>query len=431
MKHKINKLPKSEVEIEAEISAGDFENYIKKAKQELTKEIKVDGFRPGKAPPEIAEQKLAEDKILDQATRIAIEAEYPKIIKEEKLEVIGRPEVSILKVAKDNPLVFKIKVALVPEVKLPDYQKVAEDIQKNRPKEFNISKEEINSAINWLLRSRAKYVKANHPVEKGNFVEIDFESESDDKPIKDGSSKNHPLILGEGRFMPGFEEKILGMKEDEKKEFSLKAPGDYYRSELANKDIKFKVKVRSVQDIELPEFNDEFLKSLGNFDSKEALEKSINEGLVEGKKTKEKENFRSTLIEAIAKDTNMELPEVLVQGELEKMLEEIILDAKRLNLKIEDYLKQIKKTPDELIVELRPEAEKRAQIGLTLEALAKKENIKLDEKEVEDRLNEYLKKFASIKEAKEKVDLDKLRVYTEGVLRNEKVFERLEEVARL
>jgi len=294
-----------------------------------------------------------------------------------------------------------------------------------------VQKEEIDKSLDYLRQSRAKIITVNKPAEKGNRVEIDFEICQAGVRIEDGTSKNHPLILGEGRFLPGFERELEGMKAGEEKEFSLKAPENWSDKRIADKNLDFKVKMNLVQQREVAELNDEFAKSLGHFESLDVLRKSIEQGLFEEKQIKENQRIRIELIEKVAEDSKMEVPSSLIEQEMERMLAEFKFSISNLGLDFDRYLKEINKTLEEIKKDWRSQAEKRARIALCLRAIADKENIEVSEEEISERINQDFKNYPNIEEMEKNIDPQSLREYTKEVLRNEKVLGLIEKEAQI
>ena len=299
------------------------------------------------------------------------------------------------------------------EVKLGNYKGLK--VKKNK---LEVKEEEIKKSLDYLQNSRAKIITVNRSCKKGDRVEIDFEIRQGGVKVENGTSKNHPLILGQGHFLPGFEEKLEGMKDNQEKEFSLK-----------NFDIK--VKMNLVQERQLPKINDDWAKSLGNFDCLATLKKSIEQGLFQEKEIKEKQRIKIELIEKVAQDSKIQIPDVLVEQELERMLNEFKASITSMGLKFEDYLKQLKKTIEELKKDWQKQAEKRVEIALCLQAIADQENIQVSDEEVKEKINQDLKHYPNVEEVKKNIDLDKLKDYTKAILRNEKVFELLEKEAKI
>jgi trigger factor len=311
-------------------------------------------------------------------------------------------------------------------VELANYKGIT--IKKNKSR---TEKDEVDKSLDYLQKSRAKTIAIKKPAQKGNRVEIDFEVRHADVKIENGTSKNHPVILGDNRFLPGFEDQLEGMSAGEEKEFSLKVPGNWPDKRVADKNLDCKVKMNLVQERIIPDLNDEFAKSLGNFTSLESLEKNISEGILEEKELKEKQRMQMELIEKIANESKMEIPPVLIDEELERMIAEFKFSISSFGLDFETYLKEIKKTIDELKKEWRKQAENRVRITASLKAIAAKENIEVSDEEIEEKIIEELKNYPDIEQAKKDIDLKLLREYTREVLRNEKVLGLLIKEAKI
>jgi len=246
-------------------------------------------------------------------------------------------------------------------VQLADYKGIK--VKKN---ELKVEKAEIDNSLEYLRKSRAKIITVNKSAEKGNRVEIDFEVRHGGVKIENGTSKNHPLILGEGKFLPGFEKELEGMLTGEEKNFSLKAPKDWLDKRVAEKNLDFKVKMNLVQERQVPELNDEFAKSLGSFESLGALKENVFGGLLEEKKIKEKQRIKIELIEKVAENSKIEIPKNLTMEELDKMINEFKFSITGFGLDFDKYLREIKKTIPDLKKEWKNQAEKRVRIALCL-----------------------------------------------------------------
>lgn len=428
MKIELKNLPKSEMELLIELDPVEWGRFVDEAIKELGKEVKIEGFRPGMAPKEMVEQKIGQGHILEAAADLAVRRTYPKVLEEKNIDAIGRPEVQVLKVAIGNPFEFKIKTAVLPPIKLADYRKIA---QADKPKikdQLKVEEKEIQDSLDWLKKSRTKYVTVVRPAQKGDRVEIDFTAKQEGKIIENGESKNHPLLIGEGKFVPGFEDQLAGLKEGETKNFSLVFPEDFAAKHLAGKLVEFEVKMNLVQEPQAPEMNDEFAKGLGKFENLEALKNNIKEGLLMEKERQEKESWRAKALQAIVKKSEVELPEIMVQAELHKMEDEFKGNLMQMGLEYEEYLKNIKKTDEDMRKEWLPKAKERSQAGLVLRQIADLERITVTELEVEEELNHIIKHYPDWEAVKAKIDMVALLEYTKGRLKNEKVFEALEKM---
>jgi len=450
MKTTQNKLPKAQMEIEFELTPEEFQKHVDHALLHLKEHIKVDGFRPGQAPNKLVEDKINKESLLMEAGDIAVRETYSKYVLENKLEPVGQPEVSIIKIAQGSPFIFKTKITILPDVELPDYKEIA---KKVKGQEISVTEQEIQDSINYLQKTRAKFTLKNEPAEKKDFVEIEYSC----KEINDGKPTKDQFILGEGGFLPagrpgmkGFEDNIVGMKAGEEKEFKIVFPDNSPRkdlagrpwraSPLAGKERDFKVKMKSVQKMELPEINDEFAKELGVFDSSPfakgervdtlvALKQSMKEGITQEKEVAEKQRKRGEILEKISEKVKVELPDTLVDYEKQRLTDDLKYRINQ-NMKIsfEQYLASVKQTEEDLKQTFQKEAEKRLKGFLILREIGKKENIEILDSEVEEEVAKSIKNYS--KEQLGKIDIEQLKEYTRGVIYNEKVFEKLETFAK-
>lgn len=353
MKLNIKDLPKSEIEIEGELSSEIFESYFKKALEHISEKIEIDGFRKGKVPEKILIEKVGEMHILEEMAELALGEHYPNMLEEEKIDAIGRPEIFITKLARNNPLGFKIKTATLPKVKLPDYKNIAKKIVKesSEEKELTVTDEEVENTIMDIRKSRAPKI---HMAEGAEKIES-----------KEGSQGN--------------------------------------------------------AGVELPEFNDDFVKGLGPFENVDDFKTKLKENIKIEKENQKREKTRLKIIEKIIEDTSVELPEILVESEIDKILQRMESDIAQMGLKFEDYIKHINKTTEDLRKEFRNDGEKRAKLALVLHEIGKSEKITADQEQVANEV-------AMILEHYKEADPGRARMHAESVLTNEKIFQFLENV---
>ncbi|QQG45661.1 MAG: trigger factor [Candidatus Sungiibacteriota bacterium] len=443
MDYNFTKSLKSQAEIDVSIPFREFEPHLARAATLISEETEIEGFRRGKAPYEIVKQKFGENAIYERAADLAVRKTYPELMQKmlDSGEVspsrppIGRPEITIIKLVPGNDLEFKIRLAVMPEVKLSDYKVIARRVQKEK-KAVSITDEEVEKTLEWLRESRAPLITVDRPAQSGDTVEIDFSARGGSASggeVKDNSpilseSKNHPLVIGQGKFLPGFEDNLIGMKVGDEKSFTLVAPENWHEKSMAGKAFDFIVTMKLVQERKLPELTDESVKNLGDFPSVEALKKSIREGIGKEKEEKEIQRLRALTIEKIAEETKIEVPDVLIEGELDKMFTELKSGVEQMGMKWEDYLLHIKKGVEELQKDWRDEAEKRVRIALVLREIAKVEKIEPTAEEIETRANQLLSQYKSVEDAKKHIDAEELKEYTKGILKNQKVFEFLEKM---
>ena len=257
---------------------------------------------------------------------------------------------------------------------------------------------------------------------------MDFEVKKNGVPIENGSSKDHPLILGRGVFIPGFEDNVEGMRAGENKEFELVFPDNYHEKSLAGTPAQFSVTLKEVQERKTPELSDEFARSLGKFKDLADMRKSVAEGMEEEKKNEAKEKRRAEIIEALVDVLDVELPEIIVHEELHRMINEFDMQLHGMGMSMQQYLEQIKKTIDDIEKEWHPQAVKRVKAALSLEEAAKELEVSVSSEEVEEEMNKTLSQYKKIKDVEKNVDLEKLYRYIKGMKQNEKVLKMLEEI---
>ena len=423
----VKKLPKSRVEMEVSIPWDEWKSEIDHAAEHLAAEIKVEGFRPGKAPRAMLEKRLGKATILIEGAEHAIDHLYPTVLERSEVDAIGKPEIRLDEVKDGEPLRFTVMTAVMPEIVLRSWEKkVKAANEKGRERKIEVSAEDVERELRNVAESRAKQVAVMREARTGDVVLVDFEVCRDGVPIEGGTSKKHPIVLGKGAFIPGFEEAILGMKEGEEKTVSLTFPDTYHMETLAGKPADFWVKVLVVQEQQVPEIDDEFVRSLGRFESVEKFRESVSEGMRMEKENEAKEKRRVAIIEAILEEAEAELPEALVEGELRQMVSEFSGQAAMTGMTLPEYLSRIQKTEEDLVRDWRPQAEKRILSGLALDFLAKERGVDASQEEVEAEMNKVLAYAKSIRKAEKDLDLPAIYHSAQSRIRNEKLFELLE-----
>ena len=422
MKTTVKKLPDCQIEIEVELSPEEFNHSVDDALLKLGESLQVKGFRKGKVPPEIVKKEFSQEKIINEAANLAIGENYRKALLENNVEAISHPQVEIVKLALGNSFVFRAKTTILPEVFLPDYKKIAGEAKRNK---IQVNEKDIEAALDWLRKSRTKLSLKNGPAEKGDFVEIEYQSSQLDglgpQPVKDG------FILGDGHLLPGFEEGLTGMKTGDEKEISVVMPENHFKKELAGKKINLKVKVKAVQKAELPEVNDEFAKNVGTFKDLADLKNNIKDGLTFEKEQAESQRLRAEILDRIVLAMKFEIPGALIAQEKSRIMEEAKHNvAEHLKIQFSEYLAKINKSEKELFDSFAKEAENRIKRFLVLREIGKREEIQVSEHEIEEESDKILRKFSSAKEAEKELDPERLKMYTEEAIRNEKIFSLLE-----
>jgi len=435
MKTTIGKLPKSQIEMKIEISPEEFQESIEEALSELSKNLEMEGFRKGKVPKKIAEEKIGQEIILKEATERAIKKNYIRAILENKIEVISQPEIEVLKrptlqktdsgtEVSATPFIFRAKTAILPEIQLPDYKKIAAFSQK---KEILVDNKEIEETCFWLQKSRAKFSQIERAAQKEDFIELEYSSPQ----IEDGRIQKDGFFLGQGYLIPGFEEKLEGMAAGEEKSFSLRFPETHSQKNLAGKEINFRTKMLSVQKVELPQIDDQFAKSLGNFENLKSLKENITQGLKTEKEIKESQRVRQEILDKIAERISWEIPEILITTEKNRMLEDLKINvSQKLQIGFDEYFKKVDKSEKEILESFQQDAEKMVKNSLILKEIAKKENIEAKEDEIKEKVSQALGNYPDPEKAQKEVDLERLKLYIEERIKNEKTLQFLESFSK-
>lgn len=422
MKVDVKNLPKGQAELTVELGQEEMKPYLEQAASVLSYGTKIAGFRPGKAPYEMVEREVGAMKILQQAAEQAVEKTFVEAVVEKKLVTVGPPQISVEKLAPGNPLTYKAIVSLLPTVALSDYHKI-----KAAKRSISVDPKEIDEAVGGLRKMYAKEKAVTRPARQGDKVELDMDTYMDKVPIDGGSSKNHPVVIGEGHFIPGFEESIIDLAAGQTKEFQLKFPKEYHRKDLAGKPVEFKVKVNTVFEIELPELNDDFAKSVGQFEKLDDMRGQIEKSLHREKTDKEQQRWELEIVTSlIGKSSFGEIPEILIESELHKMLHELEHEVTGQGMKFEDYLQSIKKTKEDLHREFRPQAEKRIKTALVLRQISTQEHIQVSDEELDKEIATHMKQYENNAEISKELKRPEYRDYARNVLRSQKVFKWLE-----
>lgn len=407
----------------------EWNKNIDSAVSAVAKSIKVEGFRPGKAPRTIVEQKVGRETVLQEAADRAIQKAWAEAVHGEKIEAIGHPKAEITKLAEGNPLEFTIVTAVMPTLALKkDWKKKlsAKNAEEKKKIPEAVKEEDIDKELTKLATSRAKLVTVSREAKKGDSVRVDFSVTMDGKEIEGGSAQDHVLVLGSGVFIPGFEEQVEGMKGGEDKEFTLKFPEKYHDTKLAGKEAIFSVHLRVTQERQMDVIDDAFAVSLGKFKTLEELKKNMREGMEKEGVNKREEDRKVVLADTLLECLETELPEILIEEESISMLREFEGQLTMMGMTMEGYLEHLKKTIGELKEEWKPQAEKRLLLTLGLLHVAKEEGVEVSNEEVEEEMNKTLQYYKSQQEAEKKLDMKRLYSYCKEAVIRRKTLEYVE-----
>ena len=417
-------LDKSLIELLVEVSPEELAPYIIKGAESLSKEIKIQGFRPGKVPLEILKQKIGEMPILEEAARLIINQEIDNIIlsNTKDKQIIGRPEVSITKLAPNNPLEYKVVLTSLPEIKLGEYKNLGFKREKTEA-----SPEDVDKLMNNLLDMVAVEKISDQAIKTGDKVSVSINLFLDKVPVEDGQSPETMVIIGKNHLIDGFDKNLIGLKKGEDKKFSLLYPSDHFQKNLAGKKVDFHISVKEVYDRQIPEASDEVAQTF-RFKNLEDLKDNLKTTVENQKKRDFEKKIESQIIDKIISKTKFgEIPEELIKNESDLMLREIEQSVLSQGGKFEDYLSSIKKSPEELKLDMMPQAVQRVKGALVLREIASLEKITVEEKEIEAELDKARNSSKDNAEALKNIDNPAYRTYLNNFLINQKTVEQIKD----
>lgn len=422
MSYTRKELPQSEVELTITITPAEYQAQLEKAAERLSQRQKIAGFRPGKAPFDLVKRTVGEMALLQEALEPLVKEKYYDAVMAEKLDVVGMPKVEIQKMAPGNDIVFTAVAALIPEIKLADLDKI-----KIKRDEKPVGDTQVDEVVDNLRKLQAKEVVKTGEAGGDDMILLDMDMFLDKVPVDGGQAKNYRVYLSEEHYIPGFNEKVVGIKKDETREFSLDFPSTHYQKHLAGKTVEIKVKAHDVFERQLPALDEEFAKALGQ-ESIEKLRELLRTNL--GKETAQKADQQAeiemldTLVE---KTTFGEIPEILIDAERRKMFYELTRDLERNGVSIEQYLLDIKKTQEELQAGFKDQAIKRAKAALVSRHIANEQNLAANEDEVAAEIAHMKEVYKDNPDYIKQLDNPEVHETIHSIVQNRKVITWLKE----
>ncbi len=404
---------KNELKLTFTVEAEKFDEAIMDVFKKSAKYFNIPGFRKGKAPYKIVERYYGANIFYEDAFNELVPKVYDEEIEKNNIEAVSKPKIDIVQMEKGKELIFTAVVATKPEVKLGKYKGIS---LKNI--EYKVTDEDVNHEIEHMAEHNARMVSVeDRAVKDQDIVTIDFEGFVDDVAFEGGKAEGQQLTIGSNTFIPGFEDQIIGMKIDEEKDIKVTFPEDYYSKELAGKEARFHIKLHEIKEKELPKIDDEFAKDVSEFDTLEELKKSIKDKKVEENEHKAKHEMEDNAIDEVCKNTNIDIPEGMIDLEVDNMIDNISQRLQYQGMKMEQYLKMVGKTEADLRKEFRTDAEKNVKARLVLDQIIADEKIEADEKYVKEKMEEMSKQYNKKMEEIEKNE--KLREYLEDTSKTE------------
>ncbi|WP_336153937.1 trigger factor [Bacillus sp. 204(2023)] len=373
-----------------EVDAETFKTALDDAFKKVVKQVSIPGFRKGKIPRGLFEQRFGVEALYQDALDILLPVEYPKAVEKAGIEPVDRPEIDVEKIEKGESLIFTAKVTVKPEVKLGEYKGLG--IEKD---DTTVTDEDVQNELKALQERQAELVvKEEGAVEEGNTVVLDFEGFVDGEAFEGGKAENYSLEVGSGSFIPGFEDQLVGLEAGAEKDVEVTFPEEYHAEELAGKPAVFKVKIHEIKAKELPELNDEFAKDIDEeVETLAELTEKTKKRLEEAKENEADAKLREELVLKASENAEIDVPQAMVDTELDRMLKEFEQRLQMQGMNLELYTQFSGQDEAALKEQMKEDAEKRVKSNLTLEAIAKAENLEVSDEEVDAELTKMAEAY--------------------------------------
>jgi trigger factor len=412
---------KSTVELEIELPPERLDRAIKDAVQHLSRRTRVPGFRPGKAPRAVLERTLGPGAVLDDAVEHLVESAYREALVKEDLLPLTNADVDVVQAEEGKPLIFKATVQVRPDVTLGDYRGF-----NFGPEIETIDDARVDTVVEELRDQNATLTAVeDRGAKDGDYAVIAFVGTRDGAPFEGGTTERMPLILGQERLIPGFEANLVGLKPGESTEFDIAFPDDYGETELAGQTVHFKVDIKELREKVLPEIDSDFLHQLGDFDDLEALRTDIRQRLGANAIDRARHDFADKIIEYAVANATVELPDVLIDQEVEVMHDEFRGQIARQGITEEAYLKVMEKTEADLHEQFRPNAEKRVKMLLVLSKVAEAEGVTIDDAAVDAEVARGRDRYAGDPKLLGYFESERGRSFIRSTLRRSRVVETI------
>ena len=387
MSVQVEKLEHNMAKLTITVPAETFNKAITQAYKKMKNQISIPGFRKGKVPQAMVEKMYGAGMFYEDAANIVIPEEYDKALAEVKdIKITSQPAIDVTQMEKGKEFIFTAEVATKPEVTLGQYKGI--EVPETK---VEVTDEEIEAELKKVQEQNAREITVDRPAENGDTVVIDFEGSVDGEVFEGGTAENHPLVLGSGSFIPGFEDQLVGATADSDVEVNVTFPEDYQAKDLAGKAAVFKVKVHEIKKKELPEINDEFAQDVSEFDTLDEYKEDVKKGISEQKEKAVRQEKQEKIIRQIVENAEMDIPDPMVITQTRQMMDQFAQQMQSNGLSMAQYYQFTGLTPDGLLEQMKPQAQKNIENRLVLEAIAAAEGITASEEEVE-------KEFANIAE---------------------------------
>lgn len=388
---------KNMVKLVIESTAEEFEAGLNTAFNKNKNKINVPGFRKGKAPRKMIEKLYGAEVFFEDAANAIIPEAYAKAADESGLEIVSQPKIDVVQLKKDEPFIFSAVVAVKPDVELGKYKGV--EVAKA---DTEVTDADVDAEIKKVQEQNSRTVTVeDRAVADGDMTVIDFEGFVDGVAFEGGKGENYPLTIGSHSFIDNFEEQLIGAKIGEEKEINVKFPEEYHAEELKGKPAIFKVTVKEIKVKELPEVNDDFAQDVSDFDTVAEYKEDLKKTIAERKEKEAKTAKENEAIEKIVAESKMDIPEAMINTQVQRMAEDFAQRLQQQGLSLEQYFQYTGLTADKVLDQMKPDAVKRIQNRLILEAIVKAENIEVSDEEFDAELTKMAEMY--------KMELDKIK----------------------
>ena len=382
MSLQVEKLEKNMAKLTIEASAEDFEKAIQKVYLKARGRINIPGFRKGKAPRKLIEKMYGTGVFYEDAANDLIPTAYAEALKDCDLEIVSRPEINVTQIESGKPFIFTAEVAVKPEVTLGEYKGV--EVEKS---DVEVTDEDINKEVDKERENNSRTIDVDdRAVESGDIIKLDFDGSVDGVPFAGGKAENYTLTIGSGSLIPGFDDQLIGTKIGEDKDVTVTFPEDYHEKSLAGKEAVFKCKVNAITVKELPDADDEFASEVSEFETLAEYKEDIKKKLTEKKEKEARAKKEAQAVEKAVENATMEIPDAMIDTQVQSMMEDFARRMQSQGLSLEQYFQFTGMDAKKMHDQMKPEALKRIQNSLVLEAVAKAENIEISDEKVDEEI---------------------------------------------
>ena len=389
MSLQVEKLEHNMAKLTIEVSAEELEKALQGAYNKQKKNISIPGIRKGKVPRQMIEKMYGPEVFYDDAANQLIPEAYGKVYDEEDLEIVSQPKIDIVQIEKGKPFIFTAEVALKPEVTLGEYKGLKVEKISNR-----VTQKEIDAKLAEEQEKNARTVSVtDRPVQDKDEVVLDFEGFVDGVAFEGGKGENYPLTIGSGSFIPGFEDQLIGANLEEEKEVRVTFPEEYHAKDLAGKDAVFKCTVHEIKVKELPELDDEFASDVSEFETLDAFKADIKAKIKEQKIAEGKRKQEDKAVEEAVANAQMDIPDAMIDTEVRQMANDFAQRLQQQGLTMDQYFQFTGMTAEKMTEELKPQALKRIQTRLVLEAIVKAENIEISDEKIDEEIQKMAESY--------------------------------------